>query len=382
MITSRIFFSISSRVIKGGLLLLTALLTGTYLLGAYAGYIPPYRWIVPAFLGLFFPLLLALQLGVTLFWLLAREKRVLLALGAVWLVSVPQLLILFPISRTERHLGTEHERIRVLSYNVSAFGFKPHSKTSPNAILQYIKSSGADLVCLQEAMLNQNPWAGVVAKTLRAYLLEDYPYIEVHRVNRGGSTLALLSKYPIKEAQEIPLPSWVNGAVAYKLSIRGQETLVVNVHLESFHLQSKDAKDYMELARQGQALRLSDALGAKFKPTFLRHNIQANIIHDLVQKYGSPRVLICGDFNDTPLSYTRRKLAEGLEDAFVNRGNGFGFTFHTRPFIVRIDHILHGKAYHTVSCEVDQTIPESDHYPIQAVLTLTPDFTTADDHAQ
>lgn len=380
--TSRYFFTISSRLIKGGLLLATALLVVLYLLGAYAGYIPPYRWIVPAFLGLFFPGLLAGMLLTTIFWTLAREKKVLLALALVWAASIPQLMIYFPISRSEGYMGSEEETIRVLSYNVSAFGFKPHSKTAPNAVLQYIKSSGADLVCLQEAMLNQNPWAGVVSKTLKEYLSDDYPYIEVHRVNRGGSTLALLSKFPIKEAQEIPLPSWVNGAVAYKLSIRGEETLLINVHLESFHLQRKDATDYMALAKQGEAIQLSDALRAKLKPTFLRHNIQANIIHQLVQEYNSPRVLICGDFNDTPLSYTRHKLAEGLEDAFVNRGNGFGFTFHTRPFIVRIDHILHGAAYHTLRCEVDRTALESDHYPIQAVLTTTSAFPSAPDHAR
>lgn len=380
--TSRHLFTISSRLIKSVLILLTCLLVGLYLLGAYAGYIPPSRWVIPAFLGLFFPVLLVGMVLVSLFWLLAREKWVLLGLLLVWLVSLPQLLIYFPINTAQAKLGTETESIRLLSYNVSAFGFKPHSKTAPNAVLQYIKSSGADLVCLQEAMLNQNPWAGVVAKTLREYLSEDYPYIEVHRVNRGGSTLALLSKFPIKEAKEIPLPSWVNGAVAYKLSIYGQETLLVNVHLESFHLQRQDAKDYMELAKQGQAIRLSDALRAKLKPAFLTHQIQANIIRRLVKEYNSPRVLICGDFNDTPLSYTRRRLADGLEDSFLEQGNGFGFTFHTRPFIVRIDHILHGPAYRTLSCDIDRTALESDHYPIQAVLAMTPAFDTPDSDAQ
>lgn len=380
--TSRLFFSISSRFIKGSLLLLTLVVVVLYLLGAYAGYIPPAHWVIPAFLGLFFPILLALMVFVTLFWLLAREKKVLLALALVWIISVPQLLIYFPINTSKATLGSESEALRILSYNVSAFGFKPHSKTAPNAVLQYIKSSGADIVCLQEAMLNQNPWAGVVAKTLRAYLSEDYPYITVHRVNRGGSTLALLSKYPIKEARELPLPSWVNGAVVYKLSIRGQETLLVNVHLESFHLQRKDAKDYLDLARQGQAIRLSDALRAKLKPAFLAHQTQAEIIHQLIKDYDSPRVLVCGDFNDTPLSYTRRLIADGLEDSFLEQGNGFGFTFHTRPFIVRIDHILHGQAFRTLSCEVDRTALESDHYPIQAVLEMTPTYEALDSYAQ
>ena len=367
----RALFTISSRIARILLLVGTLLVSGAYLLGAYSGYIPPVRWIIPAFLGLFFPALLVAQIGVTIFWLLAWDKRRLLLVAAVWLISLPQLLVYFPISRAEKSLGTEEESLRILSYNVCAFGFKPHTKTSPNATLQYIKSSGADIVCIQEAMLNQNPWAGVVSKTLRSYLDEDYPYINVIRVNRGGSTLALLSKYPIKEAKEIPLPSWVNGAVAYKVDIRGKETLVINVHLESFRLHRVDGEDYLRLAKEGDAIRLKDALRAKLSPTFRSHNIQANIIHDLIQRYGSGRVIVCGDFNDTPLSYARYKIGEGLADAFVSKGNGLGITFHTRPFFVRIDHILFGPAFRALRCEVDKTASESDHYPIEAVLTTS-----------
>nr|WP_311467091.1 endonuclease/exonuclease/phosphatase family protein [uncultured Porphyromonas sp.] len=367
----RALFTISSRIARILLLVGTLLVSGAYLLGAYSGYIPPVRWIIPAFLGLFFPALLVAQIGVTIFWLLAWDKRRLLLVAAVWLISLPQLLVYFPISRAEKSLGTEEESLRILSYNVCAFGFKPHTKTSPNATLQYIKSSGADIVCIQEAMLNQNPWAGVVSKTLRSYLDEDYPYINVIRVNRGGSTLALLSKYPIKEAKEIPLPSWVNGAVAYKVDIRGKETLIINVHLESFRLRRVDGEDYLRLAKDGDAIRLKDALRAKLSPTFRSHNIQANIIHDLIQSYGSGRVIVCGDFNDTPLSYARYKIGEGLEDAFVSKGNGLGISFHTRPFFVRIDHILFGPAFRALRCEVDKTASESDHYPIEAVLTTS-----------
>lgn len=361
----------------GSHLLQSVLYTGTlitallYLLGAYSGYIAPQTWILPSFLGLFFPLLLGLQLLSTIINVVLWDWRRVVLIAAVWALSLPQLLIYFPINRTPNQLGTEHDGLRVLSYNVCAFGFKPHSKTSPNPVLQYIKSSGADIVCLQEAMLNQNPWAGVVTATLKGYLDEDYPYIRVHRVNRGGSTLALLSKYPITSWEEIPLPSWVNGAVAYRLKIRGEETLVINVHLESFHLQRSDGQDYLQLARRGQAFRLKDALGAKLSPTFLAHQEQADIIRKYIDKFGSDRVIVCGDFNDTPLSYARRHISQGMQDAFVERGNGFGFTFHTRPFIVRIDHILYGRAYQAQTCRVDKTALESDHYPIEALLNFT-----------
>ena len=369
----RALFTFSSRVARVILLVGTLLISGVYLLGAYSGYIAPKTWILPSFLGLLFPGLLLAQILVSLFWLIALDKKRLILVGVVWLISLPQLLTYFPISRSAKILGDEDDAIRVMAVSPVNYLIVPRMlATSPNAILQYIKSSGADIVCLQEAMLNQNPWAGVVSKTLRSYLDKDYPYIQVNRVNRGGSTLALLSKYPITETKEIPIDSWVNGAIAYKVLIRGEETLIINVHLESFHLHRVDGEDYLRLASQGDAIRLKDALGAKLAPTFRAHGVQANTIHQLIQSYGTERVIVCGDFNDTPLSYTRRKIADGLKDAFVERGNGFGFTFKTRPFIVRIDHILYGSAFRAISCEVDKTASESDHHPIEAVLSMSP----------
>ncbi len=159
-----------------------------------------------------------------------------------------------------------------------------------------------------------------------------------------------------------------------KVKLKGREMLLVNVHLESFHLKADDGANYIALAKQGEALQLKDALRAKLGPTFRYHNAQAVILHELIKAYNSPRVLVCGDFNDTPLSYTRRKIGDGLKDAFVARGNGFGFTFRNRPFIVRIDHILYGKAFRALSCEIDKTADESDHYPISAVLALDEAF--------
>lgn len=365
---------ISSHIIKVTLSVLTAAVSLTFLLGAYSSYIPPTKWIIPALLGLFFPVLLALQLGVTILWLLAFDRRRLLLLCIVWLLSLPQLLIYFPINRSVQLSDEGSEpTIRVLSYNVCAFGFKPHSAVAPNATLQYIKSSGADIVCIQEAMLNQNPFAGVVSKTLRGYLSQDYPYIRVIRVNRGGSTLAILSKHPITSLQEIPIPSWVNGAIAAKILLYGREVLVINAHLESFHLGRVDGGEYLNLVKQGNAIRLQDALRAKLAPTLKAHEEQAEILRQFIQEHSREgRVIVCGDFNDTPLSYVHRRVSEGMEDAFVERGNGLGFTFHTRPFYVRIDHIIYGKAFQAQSCQVDRSAAESDHYPIQAVLSLSP----------
>ncbi len=60
--------------------------------------------------------------------------------------------------------------IKVLSYNVMSFGFLEHTPQSPNPILQFIKSSGADIVCLQEAMLSSKSSQFVSLEDVKAYL--------------------------------------------------------------------------------------------------------------------------------------------------------------------------------------------------------------------
>ena len=38
-------------------------------------------------------------------------------------------------------------------------------------------------------------------------------------------------------------------------------------------------------------------------------------------------MILCGDFNDTPLSYTYRQLSRKLTDSFIEKGRGIGNTY-------------------------------------------------------
>ena len=75
-------------------------------------------------------------------------------------------------------------------------------------------------------------------------------------------------------------------------------------------------------------------------------------------------IIVCGDFNDSPISYTHRVVGEGLNDAFVESGNGFGISYNQNHFYFRIDNILLSKNLKSYRCTVDNTIKSSDHYPI------------------
>lgn len=347
--------------------IITALVVLVYLLGAFSPWIPPSTLTFPAFLGLMMPFLFGLMVLVTLYWAMRLKWRELLALALVYALSWPSLMSYFPINRSataERlsELNEEQRPIKILSYNVGVWGFGQHSARKPNPTLLYLKGSEADIICLQEALLRG--W-GIKLPQIQAYLGNRYPYIRFIDAQEGGaSTLMVLSRFPITDVKRLDIDSPLNGAAAFTLDINGQPTTLINLHLESFRLQAKNAKSYLELAKQGEATELTKVVFSKMGPTFVKHQEQAEAVRRHIDSVGSERLIVCGDFNDTPVSYALAHIGKGLENAYSAAGNGLGFSFRSRYFKVRIDHILLGQAFRPIFTEVDKSAKGSDHFPI------------------
>lgn len=72
--------------------------------------------------------------------------------------------------------------------------------------------------------------------------------------------------------------------------------------------------------------------------------------------------IVCGDFNDTPLSYTYRLMSRGLQDAFREKGRGFSHTYRGFYNTFRIDYVLVSDDFEVLSYEVP-SVEFSDHHP-------------------
>ena len=77
-------------------------------------------------------------------------------------------------------------------------------------------------------------------------------------------------------------------------------------------------------------------------------------------------VVVCGDFNDTPISYSRHRMAEGLTDAYEATGQGVGRSFNRDAIYVRIDNMMCSPDLRPYGARVDNSITASDHYPLYA----------------
>jgi endonuclease/exonuclease/phosphatase family metal-dependent hydrolase len=107
----------------------------------------------------------------------------------------------------------------------------------------------------------------------------------------------------------------------------------------------------------------------KLGPAFLIRARQARAVAGEIKKSKSDYILVCGDFNDTPISYAHRTVQGNLLDAFVESGTGAGITYNLNYFWFRIDHILYSPAMEAFRCTVDH-VDYSDHYPVRCYLKL------------
>ena len=96
--------------------------------------------------------------------------------------------------------------------------------------------------------------------------------------------------------------------------------------------------------------------------------LQANYIRRQIEQSPYP-VIVCGDFNDNPMSYTYFRLSRDRSDSFVEAGSGFGATYSFLWPMLRIDYILYPERFRAVMHKTLK-VRYSDHYPIVADIII------------
>jgi len=354
---------------------INAIVSGCLLLSSFSGYISPHHSVFFSYLGLFFPFILVGNIAVFITWVIFKQWKQVLFHFAVFGICGGAIYTYCPL-----HLKTEtipEGAIKILTYNVMRFNnmTKNDPGNPPNQILQYILENDADIVCIQEF--------GAL-KTKTHYLSEEYildvfkkyPYYHLHPIlsasNYYMNGLAIFSRFPILSTAIIPYESAYNGSFITELDIQGKQVTLINNHLESNKLTEEERDSYYQLTREIDTQSLDvfrQAITKRLTPAFKGRAIQAQLISQIIKEEKNPYIIVCGDFNDTPISYTRFKIKENLRDAFVDSGFGLGITYNKYRFLFRIDYILHSKNIKSYNCKVEK-VGSSDHYPLWCFLQL------------
>lgn len=330
----------------------------------YSDRLDPEAFPMMSNLGLLFPLFLVLNAGFLVFWVVFKLR---------W-VAIPFAGFLLCYGPVRRYCPVNiahdppRDAIKVLSYNVWLFAGWEDAGNPSNPILDYIRRQDADIVCLQESATNEVRQAKVDSVLNPIYQYRD----TVSR--QSGECVTLFSKYPIVGKEHLHYESRGNISGVFRLKVRGREVLVVNNHLETTGLSHEEKTQFKSMIKgemkADTAEMTSKLLVHKLGRATAIRAAQARAVAAYVARHRDMPVIVCGDFNDGPISYAHRTIAHGLADCYVETATGPGISYHHNAFFVRIDHILVSPHFEPVACRVDDSIKTSDHYPIMAWVKL------------
>ncbi len=309
-------------------LVLLVLLYGTLLNAVIA----PEKFGFLNLLSLFFPIGMVLYVLICFFWILLRQKRVIIFL----------FLPIFLIPSVQRWLQFSTNKETIPTLKILTFNIKS-SKIGEDKIPEFIQSQKADLVLLQE----ENP----------DFTLKNYQQAKFY-------IMSIYSKYPIVKTGA--LFEGVGNSVFADVKIRGKMYRIINIYLEPFALEKEKMEELEQLGSEEH--HFGYFLG-KLIPNFKTHQKQVEAVEKCVQESPYP-VILAGDFNAVPNSYEYYHLVSGLQDAFVEVGSGSATSFRDYWFPLRIDYVFTSKNIQPVRYLVHRNVALSDHYPVTAEFTL------------
>ena len=176
-----------------------------------------------------------------------------------------------------------------------------------------------------------------------------------------GASLFILSKYRILRSGIVLTP---NTSVWADLLIGDDTVRVFNNHLRSTAIKAADNeyitnRDFISDTAREVKIR---SIVSRLRENSILRAAQVDSIADVIAD-ARARCIVCGDFNDTPMSYVYRTMAGGLNDAFSKSGSGYSHTFRGFFNTLRIDYVLCSDSFDPVSYEVPQ-VEYSDHLPV------------------
>ncbi len=323
-------------------------------------YISPEKFWVLSLFGMGYPFIVITNVIFIGVWLLFKPKYLLLSL--VSLVAGWGF-----ISRYVQLQGAEIEKgdVKVLSYNVKYFIANGVATQKENAdkIVAFLEDQNADIICLQEARLRKPDIFNLPNTVKKLGSINHYQYAR-SSTTYGSVTM---TRYPIVNMGEIRFDESRNMSIYTDVIIEKDTVRIFNVHLQSYKI---DPSKYSIIdspgTNQEEDLKEMREMGAKFRKAFQMRASQVRQIREYIDN--SPfEVIVCGDFNDTPVSYAYQTLRGDLTDAFVHSGKGVGRTYIGKLPSFRIDNIFYSALFESYNFKT-YNFRMSDHLPISSEL--------------
>ena len=365
-----------------------------YGLGLLAGWVSPEKWALPTYFVMAMPIWILLMWFITIFWALFKKWGYMLVLCGVMVLTFGQWRKVITINKpfksqqilTPSHDGAlplkqgenmrvngQQSTIKILTFNTHIFN--NHKDNSFEKVAEFIKESDADIVCLQE--FGHFYRYGTSKQEILKFFDSIYPYRHLWFKNQhkwGENGLATFSRYPIIKKKKIEYKSADNISIYSDIVINNDTIRLINNHLESNKLNQEDREIAKKIMTEGNSRQEKIDAGLKVGSRLVsgaKNRVQQIDAVKNAKEETNHKIIVVGDFNDVPLSYTYNKICGDLQDAYAKGGSwGYHWTYNKSAMLFAIDHILVDKEFEVVSSKVHREMKVSDHYPMSCTIQL------------
>jgi endonuclease/exonuclease/phosphatase family metal-dependent hydrolase len=327
-----------------------------------------------AFIALSLPGALILNILFLVVWVFKRSVKAFLPLLVIILGwSYYERGFAFNLVPDNELLDVEPKTIQVLSYNVRIFNTYAHlqdkNQQSSKKMIKWVATHPADIFCLQEFYNERtSPVYNTVSKIGKQH--QKKYYIAKTLVNGVGAQfgLAIFSKHPILNKGIIRFGEKTNNLAMFTdIRLKEDTIRVYNFHFQSMSMDEKDIVDSYQdqdnLKTKGRKL-----LGL-FKRGIVKRADQVNLLMEHIASCPFP-VILCGDTNDLPYSYTYQRLNSNYTNAFQAKGWGVGATYNGKLPFIRIDNQFCDEDWEVLNYTKYDSVAYSDHFPVAVTYKL------------
>lgn len=261
------------------------------------------------------------------------------------------------------YISADHD-LSILSFNAKFFRKRKTYSEFSYDMIRWAAEDTSDIKCFQEYSTNERWPVLDVTRQIKEQGYNGFVYAADMADDEHSPGMAIYARHEIVDSGYV----WKNYNTFHSgifADVKtGEDTIrIYNVHLASMHLRLFEYKDPTNYWGKIKYLVWTLKNSAKVRT----EQIDKLLSH--IEQSPYPYI-ICGDFNETPYSYNYFRLKKHFLNAFEKAGHGFGFTFNSVVFFLRIDHQFYGPDFQAVHFHVDRNMKISDHFPTRGYYKL------------
>ncbi len=319
--------------------------------------VPPIESGIFQIVGLGVYLYLIVNVVFIFIWLILKSKNFLISFLAI-LLTLPMLSKEFRFSVKPVQIYSGHI-LSVFTYNARLFNVYDWSPETDmlDSIYLKVKKMNPQIVCFQEFLDNRK------IQSVKKFASLYKNFVISHRLKAYSFGQAIFSKYKIIQYGFLRLKNHKFGIWALIKTNLGK-VMVINVHLRSVYF---NYSDYVTIDSIRLNTKRLNSIFSKLLTGYKRRYYETEKLVEFIRNTSFP-IILCGDFNETPFSYTYTNISHLLTDAYVQKGRLLSNTYRYFVPMFRIDYVFYTGNYFEL-LKYQRVINDfSDHYGLLVIF--------------